>query len=145
MKDLKESYPIEVANFSKAPRISDETGFSWWVPYTMCKRDVILSALKSRIRKIIHKYGIENPKIIKHEHCLNKVNSNNFWRDANTTKMHNDGVEFEVLPEVYNPLVGWSNVTGNLIWDVKMDFTRKARWILDGHKNPDPIGSTYAR
>ena len=26
-----------------------------------------------------------------------------------------------------------------------MDFTRKARWVLDRQKNPDPIGSTYAR
>eukprot|EP00957_Ditylum_brightwellii_P040423 3059166-Ditylum_brightwellii.AAC.1 len=25
-----------------------------------------------------------------------------------------------------------------------MDFTRKARWVLDGHKTPDPDGSTYA-
>ena len=25
-----------------------------------------------------------------------------------------------------------------------MDFTRKARWVLDGHKTPDPIGSIYA-
>ena len=25
-----------------------------------------------------------------------------------------------------------------------MDFTRKARWVLDGHKTTDPIGSTYA-
>ena len=25
-----------------------------------------------------------------------------------------------------------------------MDFTRRARWVLDGHKTPDPIGSTYA-
>ena len=25
-----------------------------------------------------------------------------------------------------------------------MDFTRKARWVLDGHKTPVPIGSTYA-
>ena len=25
-----------------------------------------------------------------------------------------------------------------------MDFTRKARFVLDGHKTPDPIGSTYA-
>eukprot|EP00957_Ditylum_brightwellii_P135660 10345167-Ditylum_brightwellii.AAC.1 len=24
-----------------------------------------------------------------------------------------------------------------------MDFTRKARWVLDGHKTPDPAGSTY--
>ena len=28
--------------------------------------------------------------------------------------------------------------------DVKMDFTRKARWVLDGHKTPDPIRSTFA-
>ena len=26
----------------------------------------------------------------------------------------------------------------------KMDFTQKERWVLDGHKTPDPIGSTYA-
>jgi hypothetical protein len=32
-------------------------------------------------------------------------------------------------------------VTGHLIWDVKMDFTRKARWVLDGNKTPNPIGS----
>ena len=25
-----------------------------------------------------------------------------------------------------------------------MNFTCKARWVLDGHKNPDPVGSTYA-
>lgn len=35
-------------------------------------------------------------------------------------------------------------MTGHLVWDVKMDFTRKAQWVLDGHKMPDPIGSTYA-
>jgi hypothetical protein len=27
---------------------------------------------------------------------------------------------------------------------VKMDFTIKARWVLDGHKTENPIGSTYA-
>ena len=25
-----------------------------------------------------------------------------------------------------------------------MDFSRKARWVLDGHKTPDPVGSKYA-
>ena len=35
-------------------------------------------------------------------------------------------------------------VTGHIIFDVKMDFTRKARWVLDEHKTPDPDGSTYA-
>ena len=31
-----------------------------------------------------------------------------------------------------------------MIFDVKMDFTRKARFVLDGHKTPSPLGSTYA-
>ena len=35
-------------------------------------------------------------------------------------------------------------VTGHLRWYVKMEFTRKKIWVLDGHKTPDPIGSTYA-
>jgi hypothetical protein len=35
--------------------------------------------------------------------------------------------------------------SGHIIWDVKMDFTRRARWVLDGHKLPTPEGSsTYA-
>ena len=37
-----------------------------------------------------------------------------------------------------------SKLSEYLIWDVKMDFTTKARWILDGHKTTDPIGSTFA-
>lgn len=35
-------------------------------------------------------------------------------------------------------------MTGHLVFDAKMDFTRKARWVLDGHKTPSPIGSTCA-
>ena len=31
-----------------------------------------------------------------------------------------------------------------MVFDVKMDFTGKDRWVLDGHKTSDPIGSTYA-
>ena len=39
---------------------------------------------------------------------------------------------------------GWRLVTGHIVFDVKMDFSRKARWVLDGHKTPSPEGSTYA-
>ena len=46
--------------------------------------------------------------------------------------------EDEVLPPSYKP------ATYQIIFDVKMDFTRKARYVLDGHKTDDPEGSTYA-
>jgi hypothetical protein len=54
------------------------------------------------------------------------------------------GIAFEVLLEDQNAPPAWHKVTGHLVWDLKMDFTRKARWVLDGHKTPNPITSTYA-
>ena len=38
----------------------------------------------------------------------------------------------------------WKRTSGHIVWDVKMDFTRKARWVKDGHKTPDPVTSNYA-
>ena len=58
--------------------------------------------------------------------------------------MANVGIAFEVLEEGEHAPVAWRKVSGHLVFDVKMDFTRKARWVLDGHKTPKPTGSTYA-
>eukprot|EP00957_Ditylum_brightwellii_P012729 962388-Ditylum_brightwellii.AAC.1 len=40
--------------------------------------------------------------------------------------------------------IGWNMVTGHIIFNVKVDSTMKARWVLDGHKTPYPVGSMYA-
>jgi len=58
--------------------------------------------------------------------------------------MHNIGIAFQMLSEGQLAPTGWKKVTGHLVWDLKMDFTRKARWVLDGHKTANPIGSTFA-
>ena len=54
------------------------------------------------------------------------------------------GIVFEVFEEGQQVPAGWHKVTGHLDWDMKMDFTWKARWVLDSHKTPDPIGSMFA-
>ena len=59
-------------------------------------------------------------------------------------EMYNVGVAFKILAEGQPAPRGWHKVTGHLVWDVKMDFTHKARWVLDGHKTLDAEGSTYA-
>ena len=58
--------------------------------------------------------------------------------------MYNAGVASEVLEEGYQVPMGWKKVTGHVVWGVKMNFTYKERWVLDGHKTPDSVGSTYA-
>ena len=66
LKDLKESNPVETAEFAKSKGIDLEPAFAWWVPYTLRKRDVILAAVKSLIRRTTHKYGVELPRDVEH-------------------------------------------------------------------------------
>ena len=106
LKDMKESHPIEVAEFAKARGVADEPAFAYWVPYTLRKRDVIISSIKTRIRKTTHKYGIEIPTSIEHAYLIDEKNTNRFWRDAIEKEMHNVGIAFEVLEEGTNTPVG---------------------------------------
>ena len=39
LKDIKESYPVEVAEFALATRISMEPAFAWWVPFMLKERN----------------------------------------------------------------------------------------------------------
>ena len=47
LKILKESNPVKIAEYTVARDIAKEPAFSWWVHYVLCKRGVIVSAVKS--------------------------------------------------------------------------------------------------
>ena len=94
--------------------------------------------------KTTHKYGIEIPTSVDHGNELDQKNSYSLWRDTIKLEMHNNGFGFQILEGNKRAPSGWSKVNGHLIFDVKMDFTRKARFVLDGYKTPYTIGSTYA-
>ena len=145
LKHLKESNPVDVAEYAVASKIDKEPAFSWWVKYTLRKRDAIISAVRARARKVTHKYGIELPTSVEHAYELDQKNGNTFWRDAIQKEMYELGRAIEIKgEEVTRAPPGWSQVSGHIVWDVKMDFTRKMRWVLDGHKTPDPIYSNFA-
>ena len=144
LKDLKESNPVDTAEFAMARGIADEAAFAWWVPYTLKKRNVIIGKVQAQFRKTTHKYGVELPSIINNAKQLDSKNNNSLWCDALAEEMYNVGVAFEVLGEGKGAPPGWHKVTGHLCWDVKFNFERKARWVLDGHKTANPVGLTYA-
>ena len=125
--ELKESHPIETAEFAMARGIQDQPAFAWWVPFTLRKRDAIVYAIKSRVRKVTRKNGIEIPLDVEHARRLDKLNGNDLWAKALAKEMYNVGVAFEILAAGQRAQKGWRLATGHLIWDVKMDFTQKAR------------------
>ena len=81
---------------------------------------------------------------IKHTNEIDCKNGNDYWMKALAKEMYDVGVTFKILAPGQFPPKGWQKVTSHLVWDVKMDFMCKARWGLDGHKTPDPEGSTFA-
>jgi hypothetical protein len=126
LAEMKESYPVEVAEYARARGLDSEPAFAWWVGNTLRRRNAILSAVKVRMKKKTHKYGVEIPTSVAHARRIDEANGNTLWMDALKKEMFNVGVAFEVLEEGEGPPKGWNKVTGHIVWDCKMDFTRKA-------------------
>ena len=45
LADMKESYPVEVAEYAVTQGIQDEPAFSWWTPQVLRRRDRIICCL----------------------------------------------------------------------------------------------------
>ena len=50
LKDLKESYPVELAIYATNRSIEDEPAFAWWVPYILKKQKRILKKVNSKLK-----------------------------------------------------------------------------------------------
>ena len=111
----------------------------------MRKRDVIVLSIDSRIKKRIHKYGVEISTSYKDAIRLDTLNGNTLWTDSHRLETSNVGVAIEVLKPREKTPPGWNKASGHLIYDVKIDFTPKSRWVKDGHRALNPKTSCYAR
>jgi len=47
LKDLRNSHPVQVAEYAVVNKLVHEPAFAWWVPYTLKKQDRIIKATKS--------------------------------------------------------------------------------------------------
>ena len=146
MKDVKDSYPIELAEYAIAASISHEPAFAWWVPYTIRKRARIISKLKTKYWKKTHKYGFEIPKSIAEAIRIDKKNTNTLWQDAIRKEMDNVRIAFELCDGNPKELIGYQEITCHMIFDIKLgeNFRRKARYVADGHKTEVPASVTYS-
>jgi len=146
LKDLKDSYPIELAEYAAINKINEEPAFAWWVPYVIKKRQSIISKIKSKYWQRTHKYGIRIPKTMAEAERLDKENGDTLWMDSIRQEMTNNRIAFELHEGEISQLVGFKEITGHLVFDVKLgeNFRRKARYCADGHKTDAPSSVTYS-
>ena len=146
LKDLKNSYPVELATYAKDNKIMDEPAFAWWAPYTLRKAKVILSKIKSKYWQRTHKYGIRIPKTVKEAIEIDEENRNTLWQDAIKEEMKKIREAFTEYNGDLKSLVGYQEITVHMIFDIKLgeNFRRKARLVGDGHKTETPASVTYS-
>ena len=58
-------------------------------------------------------------------------------------EISNFGVAFKIIKRGESPPPGYTKSSGHIVFDVRMIFQRKARWMKDGHRTPDPDTSSY--
>lgn len=135
LKTLKESNPLETAEYAISRGIQDEAAFAWWVPYTIKKRERIIQQTKHNKVKRNIMYGIEVPNSVKEARDLDTLNGNDLWQKSLDKELKNVLVAFKLLQDGESPPVGSKKIKYHIIFTVKMDLTRKARLVADGYLN----------
>jgi hypothetical protein len=146
LKDMKNSYPVQVADYAVVNRIDDQPAFAWWVPDVFKKRQRILSKVKTKYWQRTHKFGIRLPKSVAQAQAIDKENGDTLWWDAIVMEMKNVRPAFEKYEKKESDLIGYQKIKCHFVFDIKMgeNFRRKARLVANGNQTETPPTLTYS-
>jgi len=146
LKDVKDSYPVDLAEYAIENKVADEPAFAWWVNYTIKKKARIIAKIKSKYWLRTHKFGIRVPRTIKEAIEIDDDNKNHEWWDALMIEMKNVRVAFEEHDGDTKDLIGYQEVKCHVIFDIKLgeNYRKKARFVAGGHTTDTPSIMTYA-
>ena len=153
LKHLKDSpYPVQIAEYAVANRIARKPAFNWWIHTVLRKRNRIVAKVK-RYWRTIHNFGIRLPKTVAGALAIDDETGTDFWRKALGKEMNKVKVAWTaadgVSPEQArtgkeSSMIGYQEIRCHVIFDMKMDFTRKARFVAGGHTTDTPSSITYS-
>jgi hypothetical protein len=103
LADLKDSNPVEIAEYAVANGINSEPAFHWWVPHVSRKRNRIISKLKKRYWRTTHKFGEQVPKNVDEGIKIDHVEGNTYWYDSLSLEMRKIMVAFDIIKDVFTP------------------------------------------
>lgn len=153
LRTVKESNPVELAEYAVNNKLNLEPAFIWWVPYTIRKQDRIIQKVKAKYWRTTHKFGIRVPKSVEEAVQIDNENGSRLWQDTIEKEMKKAKVSYNVVEDTTpselranecNTLRGHQEIRCHIIFDVKMDFTRKARFVAGGHMTDTPSSITYS-
>jgi hypothetical protein len=144
LADLKDSHPLEVADYVVSNNLLNEPAFRWWVPLVLKKRDRVLNKVKTKYWSTSHKYGLELPKSVTHALEVDKRTGTDLWQKAIEKEIRNVFPAFDFLDDDATIPPGFTFVDTYFVFDIKMDLTRKARLVARGSMTEPTKEETFA-
>jgi hypothetical protein len=141
LKQIKETNTVDVAQYAFDNHIIEEPAFSRWTLHVLKKKRRIIKATQKRNTRKGFKFGIQIPNNIHKDMEHDSANKNDLWYKAIMKEMGNVRIAFQQTDKVPP---GYSKVELMIIFDVKMDFTRKARLVARGDLTETPRTLTYS-
>jgi hypothetical protein len=147
LKDLKASNPIELAEYAVVNHIAEEPAFKWWVSHMLRKRNCIIPKVKSKYWKTTHKFGCKLPHSMAEALEIDRLAGTDLWTRAIKKEMAKVKVAWEACDDLTpeevragkeRDMIGFQEIGCHIIFDIKMDFTRKARFVASGHMTDTP-------
>jgi hypothetical protein len=143
LKDMKDSFPVEVTEYAMVNKILEEPAFAWWAKHVLRKRDRIIKKVKSRYWDRTHKYGILLPKSVEEALWIDWEMGTDFWQKAIKKEMKAIECAFEFKDDDQMP-VGHQHIHCHMVFDVKITLDRKAPYVASGHQTEPTKDVTFA-
>ena len=141
LKDMKHGFPVQTAEYAASRRLQDLPAFNWWVKHTLKKKEQIIKAVRTRYLKRTHKFGLRLPKTVQEAYEIDAETGTDLWHKAIAKEMRNNAIAFKFTEESKVP-IGYQWIPCHMIFVIKLDLMRKARFVAGGHwTDPDPIVS----
>jgi len=153
LQTVKDANPVEAAEYAIGAGLGTEPAFTWWVHDVMKHKHRIIAKVKSRYWTTTHKYGVKLPHSVEEALEIDRLTGTDYWAKAIAKENKKVKVSWHALhhltPEQVrtgqaHELIGYQEIKCHMVFDVKMDFTRKARFVAQGNRTDTPASITYS-
>ena len=134
--------------------IDHKPAFNWWAKAALRQRNkVVAKAATKKYWRTTQKFGIRIPKSVKEALQSDQDMGPNchLWRDAIEKELKKVKIAWGrrdniTVADVRRGIAlrGYKEITIHVVFDVKMDFTQKARLVAGGHLTDTPSSMIYS-
>jgi hypothetical protein len=119
----------------------------------LCKWNHITSKVKKKYWRMMHKFGIKLLHLVEEALEIDRITSTDHWRKALNKEMLKVKVAWNAKDSItqedirsgkMKDMIRFQEIGCHIVFDIKMDLMRKARFVASRHTTDAPAAMMYS-